>query len=183
VLNSHVIDMETLKGMTEHHYKANPWLEGIITAVAVGGFLIILGVVFGLTPGIPQKTVDFFGDFTGQSYPLGGGAIILPAPAHPAAHMDFYTAVFNFMIGIGVLQVVILGLRLYAHSRIHRIAETVGNMIFWFFGAAAAYIFLMSGTLAGWFQFWAAIIIIAGISLVVRGIIHFATWRRHGNWR
>lgn len=162
--------------------KANPWLEGLITAVAVGGFLIILGAVFGLTPGIPQKTVDFFSDFIGQFYPLGDGTLVLPAPAHPAAHIEFFTAIVYFMVGIGVLQVAILGLRLFAHSPMRRIAETVGNMIFWFFGAAAAYVFLLSGTLSGWFQFWAALIIIIGISLVVRGIINFATWRRHGNW-
>ena len=167
--------------MCANTQKINPWHEGLITALAVGGFLIILGVVFGLTPGIPQKTVDFFSDFTGQSYPFGDGTIVLPAPAHPAAHMDFYAAVLNFMIGIALLQVIILALRLWAHSRIGKIAETVGNLVFWAGAAAVANVFLLSGTLSGWFSFWSALVIIVGISLIVRGIIYFSRGWRGGS--
>ncbi len=29
--------------------------EGVITAVAFGGFLILVGLVFALTPDLPQK--------------------------------------------------------------------------------------------------------------------------------
>ncbi len=165
--------------MADHPYRGNSWYEGLITALAFGGFFIILGAVFGLTPGIPQKTADFFSDFTAQSYPFGGGTIVLPAPAHPAAHMEFYGAVVNFMIGIAVLQVVILVLRLWVHSRLGRIAETVGNLIFWAGGAVAADVYLLAGTLSGWFTFWASLIIIIGVSIIVRGIIYFSrSWRR-----
>ncbi len=164
--------------MTESH-KINPLYEGLITALAVGGFLIILGIVFGLTPGIPQKTIDFFSDFTSKSFPFAAGTVVLPVPAHPAAHMDFYGAVLNFMIGIAVLQVAILALRLWAHSRLGRIAETVGNLVFWAGGAIVANAYLLSGTLTGWFTFWASLIIIVGVSLIVRGIIHYSSgWRR-----
>jgi len=164
--------------MADHQRKVNPWHEGLITALAVGGFFIILGAVFGLTPGIPQKTIDFFSDFTAQSYPFSGGTLVLPAPAHPAAHLDFYGAVINFMIGIAVLQVIILALRLWAHSRLGRIAETVGNLTFWAAGAFVANMYLLAGTLSGWFTFWAALIIIIGVSIVVRVIIRFSRgWR------
>ncbi len=164
--------------MTQNTHKVNPWHEGLITALAIGGFLIILGIVFGLTPGIPQKIIAFFSDFTGQSYPLGDGTIVLPAPAHPAQHLDFYGAVFNFMIGIGVLQIAILVARLFAHSPVKRVAETVGDLVFWFGGAVVANVYLLAGTLTGWFTFWASLIIILGVSLVVRGILHFARgWR------
>jgi hypothetical protein len=165
--------------MTESAHRINPWYEGLITALAFGGFLIILGVVFGLTPGIPQKTIDFFRDFTSQSYPFAAGNIVFLAPAHPSAHMDFYSAVVNFMIGIAVLQAVILVVRLWAHSRLGRIAETVGNLVFWAGGAVVANVYLLTGTLNGWFTFWASLIIIVGISLIVRGIIYFSrSWRR-----
>jgi hypothetical protein len=164
--------------MADHQRKVNPWHEGLITALAVGGFFIILGAVFGLTPGTPQKTIDFFSDFSVQSFPYSGGNIVFPAPAHPAAHMDFYGAVINFMIGITVLQVVILALRLWAHSQLRRIAETVGNLVFWAGGAVVANIYLLTGTLSGWFTFWAALVIIIGVSIVVRVIIRFSRgWR------
>lgn len=150
------------------------WHEGLITALAVGGFLIILGATFGLTPGIPEKTVAFFSDITAVTYPAINGNIILPAPGTPAAHLDVYGATINFMVGIAVLQVAILALRFWFHSRVYRIAETVGNLVFWMVSAVMAYVFLLQGTLAGWFSFWASLLIVVGISLVVRGIIHFA---------
>ncbi len=155
--------------------------EGLITALAVGGFLIILGVVFGLTPGVPQKLWDFFKDFSVQGFPFGSGTLILPAPAHPATHQEVYGAVFNFAIGIGLLQVAILAARLYMRSRIRSIAETIGNLIFWFGAAILAQFYLLEGTLDGWFTFWAGLIIVVGVSLVVRGIIHFSTSLRGNN--
>jgi hypothetical protein len=167
--------------MTQLTFREKAINEGLITALAVGGFLIILGVVFGLTPGMPQKLLDFFGDLTGQSYPVINGDIILPAPAHPATHLDFYGAVLNFMVGIAVLQVAILATRLFVHSKIKRIAETVGNMVFWFGAAIVAYVYLLTGTLNGWFIFWAGLVIIVGVSLVVRGIIHFSMARKRSD--
>jgi hypothetical protein len=112
--------------------------EGLITALAAGGFLIILGLVFTLTPGITDKTTTFFRDLTNVTRNLGSSTINLPAPAHPAEHLDFYTAVTNFLLGVGILQIVILALRLAVHSRVRRIAETVGNLIFWLGTAVAA---------------------------------------------
>jgi len=152
--------------------------------LAFGGFLIVLGVVFGLTPGILQKIVEFFCDFTGQPYPVDQGTIVLPAPANPAVHMDVYGAVFNFMVGMGVLQVVILALRLIVYSPFRRIVETVGNLVLWWGGAVAVNVFLLTGTLVGWFNFWAVLIIFWGVSLVIRGIIHLIwSWRKHDFWR
>ena len=146
--------------------------EGLITVLAVGGFLIILGLVFTLTPGITDKTTTFFRDLTNVTRNLGSSTINLPAPAHPAEHLDFYTAVTNFLLGVGILQIVILALRLAVHSRVRRIAETVGNLIFWLGAAVAANVFLLTGTLSGWFQFWSALIVLIGVSLVARFFVY-----------
>jgi len=169
--------------MTQPTLRERAIHEGIITALAVGGFLIIFGTVFGFTPGIPNKLIDFFSDFTGKSYPLNGGTLVLPAPAHPEQHLEVFGAVFNFMVGIALLQIAILALRLFYHSPLRRISETVGNLVFWSGGALVANIYLLSGTLKGWFAFWAALIILIGVSLVVRGIIHLSKARsRHERW-
>jgi hypothetical protein len=150
--------------------------EGLITALAVGGVFIIIGLVVVLTTNIVEKTNSFSGDLTTVSYPFGGNnsTISFVVPAHPAQHIDLFTAVMNFMLAVGILQIVILALRLAVHSRIGRIAETVGNMIFWLGGAAVANIFLLAGTLTGWFSFWAWIIMLIGASLVARGLVHFS---------
>jgi hypothetical protein len=151
------------------------WItEGMITAIAFGGFLIIVGIVFGLMLAPTNALGDFFADMKGVSYPVINGEMILPAPAHPEAHALFYQAAFSFMAGIAVLQVVILAARLYLQSRTRRIAETIGNLIFWSGGAVVAYIFLMSGTLSGWFTFWPSLIILCGASLIAQAIVYFA---------
>ena len=155
--------------------------EGLITALAIGGFFIILGLVFALTPGVSHKTDVFFSDLSTASYPFGdpGSTISLLAPAHPAEHTVFYTAVVDFLFGVGVLQIVILALRLYVKSRIRRIAETVGNLVFWLGAALAANVFLLAGTLNGWFQFWSLLIVLIGASLIARFFVHLAA-RQYG---
>jgi len=150
--------------------------SGLITAVAFGGFLIIIATVFAVTPGLWQKIVDFFGNITTSAVPSGtsNSNIILPAPADPAAHIDLYNALLMFDIAFGVLQVVILGLRLWTRSTIRRIAETVGNAVFWFGAAALVNAFLLTGTFSGWGEYWAALIVIVGVSCVARGLVYFA---------
>jgi uncharacterized membrane protein YfcA len=148
--------------------------EGLITALAVGGVFIILGAVIAFTPEIVQKTNAFFNDFTTVTYMLGSSTVNLPAPANPAQHIGFFTAVMNFILGVGILQIVILALRLGARSPIRRIAETVGNLVFWLGGAFAANVFLLAGTVTGWFQFWAVLIIFVGVSMIARFAVYLA---------
>lgn len=148
--------------------------EGLITALSIGGFLIILGFVFAFTPGIAGQTRSFFSDLTTVAFPFGspGSTMSLLAPAHPADHQGFYTAVMNFLIGVGVLQIVILALRLVMHSRVRRIAQSVGDLIFWIGAAIVANVFLLAGTLSGWFQFWSSIIVLIGLSLIARFFVY-----------
>jgi len=149
--------------------------DGLITAIAFGGFLITLGIVFAITPDLPQKINSFFGDITTQRLPFGNLAnVMLPAPQNPSTHMDLYTAVMQFDIGIALLQVIILALRLGFVSRTHRIAETVGNLVFWAGAAVLTNTLLQTGTLKGWFEYWAALIIVIGVSLVARSLVSFA---------
>ena len=150
--------------------------DGFITALAFGGFLIIVGLIFTLTPDLWQKIIDFFNSVTTTSFPFGGptSTISLPAPADPAAHKALYTALLQFDVAFGVLQVIILGLRIRVHSRTRRIAETLGNAVFWFGAAILVNVFLLTGTLDGWFEYWAALIVVVGVSLIARAIVYFA---------
>jgi hypothetical protein len=153
--------------------------EGLITALSIGGFFIILGIIFGLTPAISQNTNTFFSDLTTVRFPFGspGSTVSLFAPAHPADHQSFYIAVTNFLIGVGVLQIVILVLRLAVHSRIRLIAQSVGDLIFWLGAAVLANVFLIAGTQSGWFQFWSSLIVLIGVSFVARFFVYLM--KRH----
>jgi hypothetical protein len=149
--------------------------EGIFSAISVGTVFILIGVIYVATlpTSLWEKIVAFFGSFSVTQVP--GATIYLPAPAVPAAHAVLYGAVAQFSIGIGILQIILLALRLTSHSPIRRIAETVGNLVFWF-GASYLIITLLNDatTLETWFVFWAAIIVILGVSMITRALILFA---------
>jgi len=149
--------------------------EGLVTAVSVGGFLITIGVIFAINPDLLQKISSFFNDLSVQKLPFSGGLgnLYLPAPLDPSAHSALYTAVMQFDIGIAILQVLTFALRLVFHSRINRVAESVGNLIFWGGAAFLVNAFLQTGTLKGWFEYWAALIVLIGVSLVLRAFVHF----------
>jgi tetrahydromethanopterin S-methyltransferase subunit B len=151
----------------------------LTTALAVGGVFIILGLVVALTPNILQEANAFARDITNVTYPVGSGTANLPAPANPSAHIGLFTAVMYFFLGVGILQIIILPLRLWVKSPTRRIAETVGNLVFWLGGAAVANVYLLTGTLTGWFQFWIGLIFLVGLSLIARFIIYFSRRPSH----
>jgi uncharacterized membrane protein len=155
--------------------KSPPLHEGLITAMAIGGFLILVGLVFSLNPNITDRISDFFSSMTSTTYPIGSSTstIYLPAPTNPAAHSALYSVLLQFDIGFGLLQVIILALRLFYHSKTDKIAETVGNMIFWLGAAALVSTILQVGTLQSWFEYWGALIVIVGISFVARAAVYF----------
>ena len=144
-----------------------------MSAVAVGAVFILIGIVFVITPNLVNDANKFFSDFTTLQVP--STSIQLPAPAHPANHAELYGAVGQFALGIAVLQVLMLALRLGLRSPTRRIAETVGNLVFWFGATYLIFTFLNDATtVQTWFTFWAAILVVLGASLIVRSLILFA---------
>jgi hypothetical protein len=148
--------------------------EGLITAISVAGFFFILGLAIALTPGISANTTTFIKDLTNVTYPATSN-VNLFAPAHPSEQIGFFTAVTYFLLGMGILQLIILPLRLWNKSSTRRIASSLGGVIFWLGSAVAAYVFLLKGTLDGWFSFWAVLLVLIGVSLIARFIIYFAS--------
>jgi hypothetical protein len=160
--------------MTQKTFGERAIHEGLITALAVGGVFILIGLVAILSPNFFDNARAFFRDFTNVNYMVGSNTINLPAPAHPAQHNAFFTAIMDFIVGVAILQIIILPLRLWFKSPIRRIAETVGNLVFWVGAAVVANVFLLAGTVDGWFQCWATLIILVGVSLIARGLVIFA---------
>jgi len=156
--------------------------EGIIGAISAGLFFVLVGVIFMINPNLWSRIVDFVNDFT--TVHIANTSINLPVPVTPAAHTTVYSAVFQFALGIAILQILILVMRLTMGSRTRRIAQSVGSLVFW---TGAAY---MSNNLASmkstlaisqqhemWFQFWAAIIILTGLSIIARAAVLLAARR------
>ena len=156
------------------HVRGGRHGDGIISAVAVGAVFILIGIVFITTPNLATSIGDFFGDMTTAQFPFGSSSstIALPAPAHPGSHTTVYSAWTQFDFGIGILQVVILVWRLMIGSPLRRKSETLGNLVFWFGATYLQSVYLNSTTtLSEWFMFWAAVIVVVGLSIIARAAI------------
>jgi len=146
--------------------------ESLISAISVGAVLILIGMVFVLAQpsSLWDSIVTFFSSFTLRSVP--GMGISLPAPANPAAHAVLYTAAFQFCIGLGILQIILLALRLMINSPTGKTAETFGHLIYWFGAAYLITIYLNNfPNITQWFMFWAGILIMLGVSLIARALV------------
>jgi hypothetical protein len=157
-----------------HPYKAG---EGILSAISVGTVFILIGTIYVTTlpTSLWDKIVAFFSSFDIVGVTDG---ISLPAPAVPAAHTVVYNAAFQFCIGIAILQIILLTLRLMWHSPIGKTAETAGNLVYWFGASYLVFTFLNSSTtVTTWFAFWAAILMVLGVSMIARALVLFAKRR------
>ena len=150
-----------------------PYHEGIISAVSVGAVFILIGLIFVITPGLWDKIVAFFSDFTTKQIP--NTDIYLPAPATPAAHAQLYAAMSQFSSGLFILEILLVALRLVMHSPTRRLGQEVGNLVFWL-GAAYLISTLLNNatTLSIWFGFWAGILMVLGLSLIARALVLLA---------
>jgi len=150
-------------------YKAK---EGLYSAISVGAVFILIGIIYvtSLPQSLWDRTVAFFNSFTFAQIPTTG--LYLPAPVSPAAHTVLYSAIFQFCIGLGILQVILLALRLLWNSPIGKTAETMGHLVFWFGTSYLVATYLNStANISKWFVFWAGILMILGLSLVARAFV------------
>ena len=87
-------------------YKAR---ERVYSAISAGAFFILLGIVYviNLPSNLWNAVVNFFNNFTFAQVPTITG-LYLPAPISPASHAVLYGAVFQFCIGLGILQIIML---------------------------------------------------------------------------
>ena len=149
--------------------------DAIISAISVGAVFILIGLIFvlALPNNLWDKTIAFFNNLTTRQVP--GINITLPTPANPGTHTVLYTAIFQFSLGITLLQILTLALRVGFGSRIRRIAETVGNLVFWSGASYLEYTYLNHSTMTNtWFSFWGLLIVVIGFSIIARGAVLLA---------
>lgn len=158
--------------MTEEHRVFQPkYLEGLLGAISAGFFLIVIGAFFVVTPNLFDKILDFFKDFDIARLP-NSSIIYWPAPARPWAHTVLYSVVTHFCLVWGIFQIIILAMRFFASSPLSKKAETASNIVFWLGAFYLGNRFLTSTTtLETWFVFWATIIMLAGVSLIIRAAV------------
>ena len=140
--------------------------EGLFTAVSIGFCLLLAGAIFVITPNLFGEILDFLGDFSVVDIP--NTEIIFLGPEYPRMHLTVYEAAWQFSIASALFYVVMLVLRFVFPSSRGKRTETVGNIVYWAGASYLTQLLLIEST--QWFPFWAAIIIVAGISFIVRAV-------------
>jgi hypothetical protein len=148
----------------------------MLSAVSVGFFLILIGVLFISTTNLADSVVTFVSHF--QTPQVGNTNIYIPAPEHLEDYVDIYLAARQFSIVWGVFLIAMLGARFIFESPLRRKAENLGDIVFWLGATYLIQIFLVAPTqtfpqtidVTKWFDFWAAIVMLIGVSLIARAI-------------
>jgi len=144
--------------------------EGLFSAISAGFFFVLVGAIFMVTPNLLGRIIDFFGDF--DLMPVPNIGIWLPAPAHPWIHSVVYTAVEQLSYIWGLFQIVVLALRFVMRSPWNKKAETSSNLVFWLGAGFLIRTFLIDTT--RYFVFWAGIIMLMGVAIIIRAIVQAA---------
>jgi len=166
--------------------KRHRWrYEGMLSAISVGFFLILIGVLFITTPNLLKNIQDFLNSFKINQVPSTN--IYFPTPktlADPNA-LNVYQAARQFSVIWGIFLVAMLGARLILGSTLHRLSENIGDIVFWLGAAYVIQTLLVATTQAStidttiWFRFWALIVALIGVSLIARGVFLAAARLRH----
>jgi len=149
--------------MTKHERRYEK--RDILGLASFGFFLLLIGVIWIITPNLFQKVIDFFNSFKPEEEIFPN--VFLPAPA--GRHTVVYTALARFCFAFGLFQIVILVLRFVFRESLNRIAGTFSGVVFWL-GVGFVSNLLAAGTVK-WFGFLGLVIVLVGLSLVVRSLL------------
>ena len=128
-----------------------------------GMFLLVVGFIFAVTPGLVDKFSNFFMDFTMEEISPN---IFLPLPR--SSHPVLYNALYQFSLIFAVLHLPILAGRYIVKDSIRRESDTISSVVFWFGITVIFYMLLVDSI-----QFrslYVLFFIVLGISLIVQGI-------------
>jgi len=139
--------------------------------ISFGAFLVIAAVIYLTTPNLSREIEAFIRDFHMVEV-FQNFSWFLPSTNHPVV----YGAAERFCYVFGVVQIGILGLRFATRSSIHGKAETFSGVVFWL--GAGYVVGLLSQGVLSWLSFIAALIILIGISIVVRSLVLMLAPRR-----
>lgn len=139
--------------------------------ISFGAFLIIVAVIYLTTPNIVHEVEAFIRDFKLVEV-FQNMWWFVPVSNHPVV----YGAAERLCYYFGVVQVGILALRFALGSSIHGKAETFSSVIFWL--GAGYIISLLSQGILSWLSFLGAIVIVIGLSIILRSLVVMFAPRR-----
>jgi hypothetical protein len=160
--------------------------EGLLSAVSAGFFLVLIGLLFVIKPNLYNDTATFFNNFN-VTTAVPNTQIQLPAPKSNStayyANLAVYSAVQQFSLAWGIFLIALLVIRFAFDSSWRRKAENISHIAFWFGMVYLVQTWLINPTNSNtyqaktWFEFWSMVIVLLGISLIVRAVC-LAAYRR-----
>jgi len=129
---------------------------------------MLIGLLFVINTNLVDKIGSFFNDIKVVDVPHFP-SVMLPQPADVGAHLTVYRAVEQFSLVWAVFLTTMLVIRFATESTTRKKAENVGDIVFWFGVAYMVQTWLIDK--AKWFEFWAWILMLLGISIVARAIV------------
>ena len=135
-----------------------------LSFVSLGFLLVLIGVIVLITPNPYEEAVAFFKDFKlVKIYPK----VSFPAPA--SSHSIVYRAAMGFCIAFALSQIAILVLRFVLRDSFDRKVGTLSGIVFWL--GAGYLLSMLTAETINWFPFLGGLIILVGLSLVVRSLL------------
>lgn len=146
--------------------------ERLLSVSSIGFFLILIGMIFVLIPGFFNSLLTFFKDLGLVQVPNVFTGIVLPAPKNPADHTTVYSAASWFSFGWGIFLVALLVVRVLANSPLKKKAQNASDIFYWLAnGFLIGHFLNETTTTVMWFSYWGAIIMLLGVSLIIRALI------------
>lgn len=152
--------------------------EGLLSAISAGVFLVLVGMLFVITPNLVDRTTTFFSSFDATS-PVPNTGIMLPAPdpllettnsTVREANVAVYSAVQQFSLAWGAFSVALLVVRFLYNSPRGKKAENLSSIVFWFGAFYLIQVLLIDSNPGQWFVFWSTIIMLIGVMLIIRSV-------------
>jgi len=146
--------------------------ERLISVSSIGFFLILIGMIFALTPDFFSSLLTFFKDLGLVQVPNVFTGIVLPAPRNPADHTTVYSVASWFSFVWGIFLVALLLVRILANSPLNKKTQNASDIFYWLANGFLIGRFLNGTTnTVMWFSYWSAVIMLLGVSLIIRAII------------
>jgi hypothetical protein len=154
--------------------------ERLLTAISWGFFFILVGVIFLSRPNLYSSLQTFFSSDLWTNTRIRDTNVYVPVPLNPGLHFEVYDALWELCVLWGFFQVFMLAFRLIVHSSLRRTARTLSNAFFWLAAAYFTNIYLNGATTRQvWLTYWATIVILIGVTLLIRAAVLVAGGLRH----
>lgn len=148
--------------------------DTLIIVISIGLSLILLGTIYITTPSLSYSLQTFLDPNSWTISNIPNTNVFIPLPATPSTYLAVYLAALEFCLVWGLFQIFVLFFRFIIRSKPYRMGRTISRVVFWLGTSYLIYTYLNSTTtIVTWSVFWTALIILIGITFIIRAVVLF----------